>query len=161
MNHSPGRLFFEPEELFRPSSVTMVDDNLMSIFKSFRETMPVSRPAKFLLPMASESCSKAAEQRPQVDRSDFAQENLPLLFYQKLFLCHDYNNIKVGKSNRSVDGRENPCRCQSGVELSPAQGCRERTVPGFLDWLKKSINQNRRAVSVAPTHAAPTSSSTN
>ena len=27
----------------------MVNDNLMFIFKSFRETVPVSKPAKFLL----------------------------------------------------------------------------------------------------------------
>lgn len=76
---SPGRILFEPEELCRPSWVPMVGDNLMSIFKSFRETVPVSRPAKFLL--RHWRCESAAKQRPQVNRSDFAPgRNLPLLF---------------------------------------------------------------------------------
>jgi hypothetical protein len=38
----PGRILFEPEELCRPPWLPMVSDNLMFIFKSFPETVPVS-----------------------------------------------------------------------------------------------------------------------
>lgn len=45
----------------------MVGDNLMLIFKVFAETVPVSKPAKFLLRhWRCKSVSKAAKQRPQV-----------------------------------------------------------------------------------------------